>query len=110
MQIGQFVRQGDVLVTRVSEIPAEAQEVARHGKPIIFALGEVTGHQHAIYADEATEHVVLEAERIVGRYARALDAVPVQHEEHTEHVLPPGCYRVGIQVEENDDGVRNVAD
>jgi hypothetical protein len=110
MRIGETVRQGDVLITRVEALPAGAKAIKRDG-PLVLAHGEVAGHKHAIYADEATEYVVEEAATIVERYIETLDAVPVEHEEHTAFELPAGgVYRVEIQVQETDDGVRNVED
>lgn len=46
----QQVRQGDVLLLPVSNIPDAAKPVARRGnEPLILAYGETTGHAHGVY-------------------------------------------------------------
>lgn len=112
MKIGQVYRQGDVFMRRVAELPSGALPVDRDDRGrIVLAYGEVTGHAHAIYADGAAEYVVREAEAIVARYIVTTADVAVEHEEHTAHVIPAGAVvEVIQQVEETDDGVRNVAD
>jgi hypothetical protein len=99
MRIGETIRQGDVFVRRIAEIPATAKEVKRNGR-IVLAYGEVTGHAHAIAEDWVTE-LQDEANR---RYldVRGRSATLV-HEEHTAHVLDPGVYEVVQQVELSDD-------
>jgi hypothetical protein len=40
------IRQGDVCLVRVREIPKDAIEQPQKGKKLILALGEATGHHH----------------------------------------------------------------
>lgn len=47
------VRQGDVLLWPVDEIPAAAKPVPQSEGPIILAYGETTGHAHGIYGRAA---------------------------------------------------------
>src|ERR1700749_3649011 len=58
MKVGQFVAHGDILIIRVDDKPIPGIENA---KPIkskvvgrtVLAYGEVTGHNHSIYAGGA---------------------------------------------------------
>lgn len=51
----QIRRQGDVLLTPVSSLPAGCTEVPHDKGRIVLAYGEVTGHAHAI-ADYHAAH------------------------------------------------------
>ncbi len=44
------VRQGDVLVLEIDDIPKDARRVPRDDGRVVLAYGEVTGHAHAIRA------------------------------------------------------------
>lgn len=110
-----FYRQGDVFIARVTDgvIPMAAM---RQQEPVggrhVLALGEVTGHAHAISVAEHPE---------VERYATTADAVEawlrvgpagatVRHEEHAPIALTEGVYHVLQQVEYSPAAIRNVAD
>lgn len=43
-----LIRQGDVLITPVSSLPAGSAEIPNDNGRIVLAYGEVTGHAHAI--------------------------------------------------------------
>jgi hypothetical protein len=89
------VRQGDVLLVPVEEIPATARPVGRDAGRVVLAYGEVTGHAHAIRAAGARQ---LEADG--RRYLAVADhAVTLEHEEHGPIVVAPGTYRIVIQRE-----------
>ncbi|MFD4143736.1 hypothetical protein [Streptomyces sp. NPDC058572] len=106
-------RQGDVLIVPVAEeaVPshaADAPHEARDGRGrLVLALGEVTGHAHA----------VLGPGRLVrepGPFGPMLLHLPeggrVVHEEHAAIPLPKGWYRVVRQREYLPGAVRIVAD
>lgn len=46
-------RQGDVLIERISSLPASLKKTALEGGKVILAHGEVTGHAHAFAATDA---------------------------------------------------------
>lgn len=105
-------RQGDVLLMRVDSIPADAVDVTPKTGPIVLALGEATGHSHAI----ARGGVAL-LERGSKRYLRVDEATSIRHEEHDAIDLAPGLYEtrdakgVGIiQVEYAPGELRRVED
>jgi hypothetical protein len=88
------VRQGDVLLVPVDEVPDSARPLARSGGRVVLAEGEVTGHAHAIRSSAAT---------LLGagdeRYLRVAAPVTLDHEEHAPIDVAPATYRVVIQRE-----------
>jgi hypothetical protein len=99
-------RQGDVLLVRVDESPAKARVVPRTAGRVILALGESTGHAHAI-ADPGVELL----ENAHGRVVIVPEGgATLSHEEHAPIPLPAGAYRVILQREYRPEGDRNVAD
>lgn len=88
------LRQGDVLLVPVDEIPGVARPLRRAGGRVVLAEGEVTGHAHAIRSSAAA---------LLGtddeRYLRVAAPVSLDHEEHGPIAIAPGTYRVVIQRE-----------
>ncbi|MEV1053005.1 hypothetical protein [Streptomyces sp. NPDC049887] len=106
-------RQGDVLIVPVAEdtVPARAEDAKgeprdRRGR-LVLALGEVTGHAHAVtgpgrlFRDAGSSGPMLLHLPEGGR---------VVHEEHAPIPLPMGWYRVVRQREYIPGAVRIVAD
>lgn len=100
------IRQGDVLVQSVDQIPADSIQVERDNGRIVLAYGEVTGHAHAISSNAAE---MLRAEN-GDRYLHVTQMAQLVHEEHTAHDIPPGMYQVIQQREYSPEEIRNVAD
>ncbi|WP_327141499.1 hypothetical protein [Nocardia sp. NBC_01327] len=104
-------RQGDVLIVPIATEAVPAQALQAPGEPrdargrMVLALGEVTGHAHALAAPgrlvrASAPHMFLhlpEGGRLV-------------HEEHAAIVLPQGWFRVVRQREYLPGAVRIVAD
>jgi hypothetical protein len=88
------VRQGDVLLVPVDEIPEAATVVPRDQGRVILAYGEATGHAHAFDVFAAS---LLEDDGL--RYLKLREAAPLVHEEHAPITVAPGLYRVVIQRE-----------
>jgi hypothetical protein len=88
------LRQGDVLLVPVAEVPVEARPLRRTGGRVVLAEGEATGHAHAIRSSAAT---------LLGtgdeRFLRVAAPVTLDHEEHAPIAIAPGTYRVVIQRE-----------
>lgn len=99
-------RQGDVLLVPVAKIPAKLTPVERQGGRLILALGEATGHAHAV--------LDAECELVRGPVTRFLSVgeagATLSHEEHAPIKLPAGAYRVVLQREYSPEEIRNVAD
>jgi hypothetical protein len=98
------LRQGDVLLVPVDEIPVEARPLRRTGGRVVLAEGEVTGHAHAIRSSAAT---------LLGtgdeRYLRVAAPVSLDHEEHAQIAIGAGMYRVVIQREYVSPEISSVA-
>ncbi|MFE2417263.1 hypothetical protein [Streptomyces hokutonensis] len=106
-------RQGDVLIVPVAQdaVPAHAEHAPRERRDgrgrLVLALGEVTGHAHAVVGPG-------ELVREPGPYGPLLLHLPqggrVVHEEHAAIALPKGWFRVVRQREYVPGSVRIVAD
>lgn len=99
-------RQGDVFITRVQKIPADAKAAARDSGRIVLAYGEATGHAHAVLDEDV--RLLATGDR---RFLEVGDkGATVKHEEHAPVSLPPGKYEVIRQREYSPEEIRNVAD
>jgi len=97
--------QGDVLLVRVTSIPAKAVEVPRDGGRVVLAYGEVTGHSHGI------SDMKVRMMRFAGMdYLDVGTTVTLKHEEHAPVTIAPGKYSVVRQREYAYGGTRKVAD
>jgi hypothetical protein len=106
-------RQGDILLVPILEedLPQALVPVARDGRgKLVLALGEVTGHAHAVRATDAD--LVADATELDRRYLRIAADAMLTHEEHGPIPLPPGLYQVVRQREYVHGGpwFRSVAD
>ena len=102
-------RQGDVLLIPCAEPPKDGR-VKRprdaNGR-LVLALGEATGHAHAIASPKADLFEVAGATYLLVDG----DCVTLDHEEHTPPIaLPPQWYRVPLQREYHPETIRRVSD
>ncbi|MGW6981084.1 hypothetical protein ACWGE1_16775 [Streptomyces sp. NPDC054932] len=106
-------RQGDVLIVPLDEsaVPpsaAAADQEPRDGRGrMVLALGEVTGHAHAVLGPG---RLVREPGAFGPLLLHLPDGGRVVHEEHAAIPLPKGWYRVVRQREYLPGAVRIVAD
>jgi hypothetical protein len=90
-------RQGDILLVSVPNIHKDARPLPRDGGRIVLALGEATGHAHAIADAGATLLETLFRQRFLR--VLAAGGVLLSHEEHNPILLPQGAYEVRRQRE-----------
>lgn len=92
-----MLRQGDVLICRVHDVPSGIAPVKRDKRGVILAEGEATGHFHGITA----RHAKLYRTEEDVRFLRVGGTAPVElrHQEHTTVPIPPGDYRVTIHTQ-----------
>lgn len=108
-------RQGDVLIESTTDrIPSTAAELAMQGR-VALALGEVTGHAHAIYPSGGKALPAKLWDAGAERFLQVLERCTLRHEEHAAITLEPGTYRVskfgiGTQREYSPEELRSVAD
>jgi len=103
------VRQGDVFIERLGDRPeAVGAEIERDNGRLLLALGEATGHAHAILEQGVSLFILPETDDrlllVSGSGARLV------HEEHAPISLPAGSYVVRRQVEYSPEAIRPVAD
>lgn len=102
----KIYRQGDVLLVPAQAIPAEAKAQTH----LTLAYGEVTGHHHRFAPDSAATFFRPDDAGMGGGWLEVRETALLEHEEHTAIAIPPGLYRVAIQVEETPEAVRRVED
>jgi hypothetical protein len=112
-------RQGDVLIVPLAgagdQTPPAASAaiagvapVARdHRGRMVLALGEATGHAHAVVGKGTLYPAV---STFAPMYLHLPDGGRVVHEEHAPFALPPGWYSVIRQREYAPGALRMVAD
>jgi len=93
-------RQGDVLLVPISDrlLPEAVVPVARDARGrLVLALGEATGHAHAVGALDAD--LLADAAELDRRFLRIVTGAMLAHEEHDPIPLGPGLYQVVRQRE-----------
>jgi hypothetical protein len=106
-------RQGDVLIVPIQESAAPPGQADLPCEPrdargrLVLALGEVTGHAHAVVGPG---RLLREAGPADPMLLHVPDGARVVHEEHGAISLPKGWYRVVRQREYVPGSVRIVAD
>lgn len=95
-----MIRQGDVLLVEVDELPEGTTIVPRDNGRLVLAYGEVTGHAHVVDAPPAEATLLTTKEN--ARFLQLVSAAPLVHEEHATIELAPGVYRQVPQEEWSD--------
>lgn len=90
-----MIRQGDILIIPVGEIPMDGASVHTDG---VIARGEATGHAHRVDPKRA-QVITLERNGEVFEYLRVFEPVFITHEEHAAVRVEPGIYEVRRQRE-----------
>jgi hypothetical protein len=102
-----LLRQGDILIQKVEEIPAGAQALKR----LILAAGSATGHRHRIKERKsARAYAVVSPEKQELFLEVTADEATLVHPEHDSIALAKGVYRIWRQREHTEWGNRYVID
>jgi hypothetical protein len=109
---GEGDGRGDLRGVRVHALRAAAGEAGEAGEQVtervlVLALGEVTGHAHAV---AGPGRLIREAGVFGPMLLHVPEGARVVHEEHAAITLPKGWYRVIRQREYVPGSVRVVAD
>jgi len=91
------LRQGDVLLVPVDEIPDGLKEVPRESGRLVLAHGEATGHAHVIEGE--AELLAADVEDLEQRFLRVEQEAELVHDEHDTITVEPGEYEVRRQRE-----------
>ncbi|HXG77528.1 MAG TPA: hypothetical protein VNJ53_13260 [Gaiellaceae bacterium] len=96
-----IVRQGDVLLVPVEELPAGGQERVVEGPRVVLAEGEATGHAHVVLGKARLVHSAARRSWREGgrRHLVVEEPATLVHEEHHAIGLLPGVYEVRRQRE-----------
>ncbi|GAA4141554.1 hypothetical protein [Actinomadura keratinilytica] len=106
-------RQGDILILPVAEdaVPQEVRDLPPAPRDargrMVLALGEATGHAHAVKAPGA---LLRSPDPLTPDHLHLPHGGRLEHEEHAPISLPKGWYRVIRQREYVPGAVRVVAD
>jgi hypothetical protein len=86
--VGEYVRQGDVLIHKLAE---------PEGKPALVQLqlapGTTKGSRH-ILSHDRVEYFTRSNGALTGPCLRVTEPVTVTHPEHGDWLLGPGCYGI----------------
>lgn len=106
------LRQGDVLMVPVTEIPVDAKLQPPTGRKLILALGEATGHHHRFEFMDTSHNAKLYVADGGARYLHVTAPIGLDHEEHdtVPAKLTVGKWLLPQQVEYTPAALRNVAD
>lgn len=105
-----IIRQGDVTLVSVREIPKDAVEQKIEGCKLILALGEATGHHHRFEFLDQTQSIKLYVAHGGARYLNVSEPADLLHEEHSTARVPAGKWLIPQQVEYTPAELRRVAD
>lgn len=101
-----LLRQGDLLLIPIDEIPTGATPLPRERGRTVLAHGEVTGHHHAILderaellAPDGSEFVSIDEAAELYLLVHGDKTVGLVHEEHATIEVEPGAYLVRRQRE-----------
>ena len=115
-QVIGLIRQGDVLLVPVEELPLGATRIRASKGTLVLAQGETSGHAHVIANRRARLFRKVARPRFAPplerRYLSVIGSEPVAltHQEHDSLPVPPGVYELRRQREyapERDRWVRD---
>lgn len=94
----QPLRQGDILLVPVDQMPPWAVSVKRsRGQGIVVAEGEATGHHHRVMDRHSHEFLAIGSRERFLRVSK--NGATLTHEEHEPIEVPPGTYEIRQQRE-----------
>jgi hypothetical protein len=110
MKTYSTIRQGDVALIQVNEIPKDAVEQKTDGNKVILAYGERTGHCHRFEFLDQTQNIKLYVAHSGARYLDVSAPADLLHEEHSTARVPAGKWLLPVQVEYTPQELRRVQD
>ena len=114
------IRQGDVMLVKVDEIPKGLKEKNRDRGLVVLAYGEVTGHMHAFkesaitcYSDGLEEEYLDIMEKAYLKHGTVDEVKGKSENKYPDHdgiEIPAGKYRIIRQREYTPEKIRRVQD
>lgn len=86
-----YYQQGDVILTRVDNVPSNAKVLPRSSRDIVLAEGEATGHAHVVTDVECEAYTLADA-----LFIKCRKPVTVVHEEHKSVTIDSGIWQISI--------------
>jgi len=106
----QQIRQGDVLIVPVEQVPATAKPKPTQDR-VVLAYGEVTGHHHSFDASAGGVALLEVPGAVVEEVYVTVDRLSaLEHQEHGTVLVEPGVGRVIRQRQYAPAEIRSVAD
>ncbi len=93
LKVGDKLQHGDVLITKISELPTNAKEAKKDSRGVVLAEGEHTGHFHAV--EDITNATLYEnGDALFFEVNEKTSSLT--HQEHGKIDVPSGLYSVTI--------------
>jgi hypothetical protein len=111
----RMAAQGDFIIIRVNEIPANLKTMDPENGKIVVAHSE-TGHNHVMEAERVTAYVpeVDSGKDLYEMFLKVEAPTPIDHlrsyHTHESIMVNPGLYRIKRQREHTPEGWRRAAD
>ena len=108
MEVGDSWAQGDILIRKIEGVPDGSVVASSPDRQL--APGNTQGSRHCLSTlSGVTVHTIPDANALEGPVFTVDDEVTVEHPEHGDVVLGPGCYAITYQRAYADE-LRRVAD
>ena len=113
--LNNFAAQGDFIIRRIKEIPANAEPVMADGQHFIVAHSE-TGHNHVMERTHVTAFKPQDVKDVdlYNLFFSVAQDTEITHlrnfDTHESIMVPPGNYEVRRQREYTPEGFRRAAD
>lgn len=96
-EIGDWMMHGDVVITRVADLPKDFK--SGEIEPMkALAYGEATGHIHQLQGEPGVDFD-LRVNKTGKRHLQIVNPTMLKHQEHSPMLLQPGNYEIDIQRE-----------
>ncbi|MCC6149451.1 MAG: hypothetical protein IT461_04300 [Planctomycetes bacterium] len=94
IEVGEAIRQGDIYVRRLAELPAERGKKTELRQ---LAPGTTQGSRHCVEGECTVYAPAEEWDRLSGPTIEAHKSILITHPEHAHFALPAGVYQVTYQ-------------
>lgn len=104
--------QGDLLITKIAELPKDAVAQDAQGENFVLAHSE-TGHHHVVPAADAALFGMRNGDQFMA-FLVVKNQTEIRHnrsyDQHEALVVPPGTYQINRQREYTPEGFRRAQD
>ena len=90
--VGDYFRQGDLYIHKIADVSGKQIDVVRQ-----LAPGTTKGSRHCLNHTRVKMYRRHDEDALDGPQIKTNEAVTIEHPEHGDVVLPPGCYAITYQ-------------